>query len=94
MKELIEKAGERLNEFRNGDRIIVGGRLSLDSSVYRMSKRDEPYVSYGYDTDFSISLLKLVLIVLGIVLSSVLIAVFIKNKINKILKSFKIRQSR
>ena len=94
MKENIEKAGERLNGFRNGDRIIVGGRISLDSSVYRMSKQDEPYVRYGYDTDFSISLVKLVLIVSGIVLSSILLAVFIKKKINKMINCFKIRRDR
>ncbi len=59
-----------------------------------MSKQDEPYVRYGYDTDFSISLVKLVLIVSGIVLSSILLAVFIKKKINRMINCFKIRRDR
>ena len=89
MKDLLEKIGSTVSDFRNGDRVVIGGKLSLDSSVYRKSREDEPYFRYGYDTDFSINLIEVILIAAGIIVSVILLFTLLKKKINKIFRNIK-----
>ena len=83
MKECIEKVVGAVKEIRRGDRIIVDNEMRLNTSIYKKSAKDKPYMLIDIDGGFKITLIELVLIVAAISVTVTLFAVHLRNKICK-----------
>lgn len=83
MKECIEKVVGAVKEIRRGDRIIVDNEMRINTSVYKKSAKDKPYMLIDIDGGFKITLIELILIVAGISVGITLFAVHLRNKICK-----------
>ena len=83
MKECIQSVVGAVKELRRGDRIIVDNEMRINTSVYRKSAKDKPYMLIDIDGGFKITLIELILIVAAVSVGFTLFIVHLRNKICK-----------
>ncbi len=72
-----------MKEIRRGDRIIVDNEMRINTSVYKKSAKDKPYMLIDIDGGFKITLIELVLIVAAVSVGMTLFILHLRNKIRR-----------
>lgn len=86
MKDYLKKLTGVVKDFRSGDRIMVDGDVDVKTSMYKRSKKDDPYMNVTYKGGFSITLIELIVIVAAASVAVTLAVLWIKKRITSLFR--------